>query len=192
MTNFRVTRGWVRRLGLAAVAAGTVLTGSLATSASAQTTGTTTSAVERPAFSSFIEIVNDHAGACVDVVGASTAIGALIQEFHCTGGTNQQWSPVDLGNGFFELQSRNSGLCMNVQGDVDIEGARIDQQRCSAPTVGQWWRLEAADGFGDLWLNSGFTEQCLALDPNTSADHTHIVIGNCSTSSAKLWHFATP
>ncbi len=48
--------------------------------------------------SSFFEIVNANSGYVLDVVGRSTASGALIQQFQYLGGANQQWQFVPTGN----------------------------------------------------------------------------------------------
>jgi hypothetical protein len=37
-------------------------------------------------------ITGVHSGLCLDVSGASTANGALVQLWTCHGGSNQQWS----------------------------------------------------------------------------------------------------
>jgi hypothetical protein len=133
----------------------------------------------------FVHIVNDHADKCAEVDGNGRQnAGTLIHEWSCDGEGNQLWAPADLGNGFFQLHNGGSGFCMNVRSDL-----RVDQQPCNASLSGQWWQLRTADGFGHLWLASGIAGLCLALSPNTSRNGTPVVVGDCSLTSAKFWHF---
>ncbi|WP_329223625.1 RICIN domain-containing protein [Streptomyces sp. NBC_01485] len=134
----------------------------------------------------FFEVVNDHADKCAEVDGnGRDRIGTLIHEWSCDGDDNQWWAPTDVGHdGFFTLTNKGSGFCMNVKANWGV-----DQQPCDASKPGQWWRLQASGLAGHLQLGSGLLGECLALFPNTSANGTSIVIGDCSTSSAKLWHF---
>jgi len=37
------------------------------------------------------ELVAKHSGKCVDVTGASTAGGAVIEQWTCSGSSNQRW-----------------------------------------------------------------------------------------------------
>lgn len=140
------------------------------------------------AVTGFVEIVNDHANKCVDVTDASTAIGALTQEWDCTGKNEQQWRQFDLGNGFQQMVSRNSALCLDVRGGQAIEGSRVDQELCDTGRTSQGWRLQLANTTGSLWLVNRLG-MCLALSPNTSKNGTAIIIGACSDTTAKFWHF---
>jgi hypothetical protein len=154
---------------------------------SAQAAETKASGTAQVALSSdFIKIVNDHAGKCADVTNSSTAPGALIQEWDCTGAAAQAFRPIDLGNGFFQLVNRNSALCMVVENPT---GDRAHQQFCNSAVTGQWWRWEVANNTGALDLASGLSGQCLHLVPNTSKNGTAIATRACSsTDSANLWH----
>ncbi|MEW2119405.1 RICIN domain-containing protein [Streptomyces sp. NPDC005474] len=145
----------------------------------------------RAAAAGFFEIVNDHADKCAEVDGnGRERLGTLIHEWSCDGEDNQWWSPTDVGqDGFFTLTNKGSGFCMNVKDGVVFDGALVDQQNCDSTKPGQRWKLQASGLAGHLQLVSGFTGKCLALSPNTSANGTKVVVGDCSTSSAKLWHF---
>ncbi|HLU74105.1 MAG TPA: RICIN domain-containing protein, partial [Nonomuraea sp.] len=37
-----------------------------------------------------------HSGKCLDVAGFGTGDGADIQQYACTGGTNQQWTRTQV------------------------------------------------------------------------------------------------
>jgi hypothetical protein len=49
------------------------------------------------------ELINRQSGLCLDVFNNNTGDGAAIDQWGCNGGSNQQWTALDL-NGHFELQ----------------------------------------------------------------------------------------
>jgi hypothetical protein len=95
---------------------------------------------------------------CLDVRSQDPVIGGLVQQWDCSGASEQQWAAhpfttVQLpGSGAFktlyQLKSgRGVNMCMEVRDGSLSSGARIDQNTC------------AADGTGDaqanqLWLQT--------------------------------------
>jgi hypothetical protein len=139
---------------------------------------------------SFVEIVNDVTGKCVDVKDKSHEAGALTQQFHCGNRDEQLWLPIDVGNGFFMLQSRNtSTLCLDVQFGSTLPETPVDQQSCSVGGPRMWWRFLGADDEGHLVLNSGLGNVCLALAGFSARDGRPIVIRDCATTSGQFWRF---
>ena len=59
-----------------------------------------------------------------------------------SGGANQQWRPVALGNGYFRFVARHSGRCLDVPGSSTANGARLQQWDCNG-TGAQSFRLVA-------------------------------------------------
>lgn len=55
------------------------------------------------------QIVARHSGKCLDVVGASTSAGALVQQYDCLGYSqlNQLWTRVDSGTSYVRFYSSN-------------------------------------------------------------------------------------
>lgn len=144
-----------------------------------------------------VEIVNDHAGKCLDVTDGSTDIGTPIQEWSCHGRPEQLWRKPVFSDGVFPLISVNSnGLCLDIAANVPQDGDRVVQYPCAYWWYGsnlrttQMWRWEAAQGFGE-WLVNVYSGLCLAMSPNTSANGTSIVVGACGTTTAKYWHVET-
>ena len=143
-----------------------------------------------------VEVVNDHAGKCLDVPGGSTTISQPIQEWSCHGRTEQLWHQPVFSDGAFALMNVNSGLCLDIDANVPQDGDQVIQVPCdywwygSGLSTKQVWRWEAAQGFGE-WMVNVYSGLCLALSPNTSANGTSIVVGACSTTTAKYWHIQT-
>jgi len=83
-------------------------------------------------------LVARHSGKCLDVSGASTADGASVIQWTCSGGTNQQWSVQDAGNGYVRLVARHSGKCLDVGGASTADRASVIQWTCTGATNQQW------------------------------------------------------
>ena len=64
----------------------------------------------------------------LDIARASTADKALLQLYHRTGGTNQQWEFIQTGfDDVFAIQNRNSGKVLDVPGGATDDGTQIQQ-----------------------------------------------------------------
>src|SRR5690606_22292136 len=57
-------------------------------------------------------LTNVHAGKCLDVAGRSTANGANVQLWDCSGATNQQFTFEPTGGGYYLVRNVNSGKCL--------------------------------------------------------------------------------
>jgi glucosylceramidase len=77
-----------------------------------------------------------------DVTGGTgaTGDGVKIQTWAYGGGTNEQWQPVDLGNGYYKLVARNSGKCLDVPSASTANGVQLQQYTCNGTTA-QAWKL---------------------------------------------------
>ena len=76
----------------------------------------------------------------VDVTDRSTADNALLQLWSYVGGNNQQWLPVDEGNGYVHLVNRNSGKCLDTPGASKTSAVQLGQFTCNG-TGAQSFRL---------------------------------------------------
>ena len=83
-------------------------------------------------------LVARHSGKCADVSGASTAPGALLQQWSRTTGLNQQFDFLDSGGGHYRIRARHSGLVLQVASSST--GADITQQTDTG-AAGQQWRV---------------------------------------------------
>jgi beta-glucanase (GH16 family) len=79
-----------------------------------------------------------------DVTGGpgATGNGARVQLWSIggSGGANQQWRPVSLGNGYFRFVARHSGRCLDVPGSSRTNGVQLQQWDCNG-TAAQAFRL---------------------------------------------------
>lgn len=74
-----------------------------------------------------------------------TDAGQIGQWSRNDGNTNQQWRPVDAGNGAYLLVSLTSGLALS-NGDSTATGALLTQALPSISDAGQQWRIVDAGG----------------------------------------------
>jgi len=95
-------------------------------------------------------VVDELSGKCLDVSAASTADGAAVIQYTCSGATNQQFTlsaVTALGNSQdYQMIAVHSGKCIDVTGVSTAAGATIHQWTCDAASVlstkrNQIWRL---------------------------------------------------
>jgi len=77
--------------------------------------------------SGFFQIRNVKSNKCVDIAGRSTADGASVQQWSCSGGTNQQFSVPDVRSGVVRAVARHSGKALDVFGRGTTNGTSIVQ-----------------------------------------------------------------
>jgi beta-glucanase (GH16 family) len=79
-----------------------------------------------------------------DVTGGAGATGNSVKvqlwAVGGSGGTNQQWKPVPLGDNYFKFVARHSGRCLDVPGSSTANGVQLQQWDCNG-TGAQAFRL---------------------------------------------------
>jgi len=86
----------------------------------------------------YFELTNASSGQFLEVVGSSTASGALVDIYPNTGAANQNWEAISLGGGHYEVVNQNSGLALGVVGGGTNSGAEIDQATYTGSASQQW------------------------------------------------------
>src|SRR5262245_37695910 len=77
-------------------------------------------------------LVPGASGKCLNVVGASTANAALLEQVACAAGaTSQHWRVTSAGSGIYTLQNVNSGRCVDVPSGTATSGLRLQQWGCA-------------------------------------------------------------
>ena len=79
-----------------------------------------------------------------DVSGGpgATQDGAKLQLWDPTGGRNQQFKPVRVGDGNYQFVVLSSGKCLGVAQGSTANGAVLEQQTCVTGNPGQAFRLD--------------------------------------------------
>ncbi len=72
-----------------------------------------------------------HSGKCMDVYFASTADGAALHQYACTGNSNQRFTLDSQGGGKYRLKANHSGKCVAVANGSTSDGAILEQRTCN-------------------------------------------------------------
>jgi len=78
-------------------------------------------------FNATYQLVSRNSGKDAEVVGASTADGALVDQWTYDSGVNQLWRVEGLGGGVYKFSNLNSDKVMEVAGASLSNGANVDQ-----------------------------------------------------------------
>ncbi|MEV6312827.1 pectinesterase family protein [Streptomyces sp. NPDC051840] len=167
-----------RALAVAA-AVGAVLVGGVVSPAGAATS---------PAAGGVYQLAVKKSGKCVDVPGASSANGALLQQWGCTEGAAwQQFTLSADGSGKYRLVNRSSGKCVDVPDGSKVSGVQLQQWGCASQS-NQQWTLTASgtDTYQIVNVNSGL---CMSDKGASTASGAAIIQETCTANSNKQWAF---
>jgi Ricin-type beta-trefoil lectin domain len=146
------------------------------------------SAAASPAAAStpqFYELIARNSGQCLDVQNQSTVPGALIQQYLCWGGQNQQWQFQPTDNGYVEVIARNSGQCLDVKDQSTAPGAHIQQYPCWGGPGQQWYFSYREGGYYEVIArNSGL---CLDVTDQSTAPGALIQQYPCWGGPGQQW-----
>lgn len=141
-------------------------------------------------------IVNHRSLLCLDVVSASTASGANVQQFRCHYGPNQQWdivpnvTPNFEPDGTYLLINRNSGKCLDVVNASTANGANVQQFTCHRG-ANQRWLIRSDQGRGAHANSYRFVNvasgKCLDVVDASTANHANVQQFSCHGGDNQRW-----
>ncbi|MFB4422331.1 pectinesterase family protein [Streptomyces sp. QL37] len=168
-----------RRAMAVAIVAGGVLAGGLVSPAGAATL---------PAAGEVYQLAVKKSGMCIDVPGASSANGALLQQWGCTEGAAwQQFTLTADGSGKYRLVNRSSGKCVDVPDYSKVSGVQLQQWGCAGQTNQQWTLTPSGTGtYQIVNVNSGL---CISDKDASTASGAAIIQETCTANSNKQWAF---
>jgi len=135
----------------------------------------------------YTTIVASNSAKCLDITGGSTAAGATAIQWHCDGGTNEQWT-VQLYNGYFRIIVERSGDCLVVSGASTAAGAPLVQEPCSGVNSELWSFVPNGVNYQIVSKSSG---QCASIGGDSNADGAAVLQWPCTTVSNFLWTFSS-
>jgi hypothetical protein len=130
-------------------------------------------------------LVNRTSGKALDVAGASTADGAVVQQWSRHDGANQQWQFVDSGGGYYRLKSKNSGKVVDIDSRSTADGAKV-QQWTDLNGTNQQFRLADSDG-GYIRLINRNSGKAVEVTGSSTADGAAVVQRGDSNGSNQQW-----
>jgi hypothetical protein len=129
-------------------------------------------------------------GKCVDITGASTASGANVEQWDCSGHANQQFKFVDTGSGIYEVRPQNStSQCLDVFQSSLINGGNVDQWSCNGHSS-QRWKLIAA-GTGKFQLQAVNSGKCLDVAGASLIRGANIQQWTCGSATNQQFAFTS-
>jgi hypothetical protein len=131
-------------------------------------------------------IVNRNSGQNLDVTGASTANGGLVDQWSTTGGTNQQWSFTAV-NGGYKLVNVNSNLLLDDPGGSTTEGTQLDQWNDTNGS-NQWWNIVSA-GSGYYYLVNQSSGQYADVTGFSTANGAAVLQWPSTGGNNQQWSF---
>ncbi|HEY8101101.1 MAG TPA: RICIN domain-containing protein [Burkholderiaceae bacterium] len=135
------------------------------------------------------QVISVHSGKCLDVTGgtAATGNGVPIEQWTCSGQSNEAWTVKDMGNGQYELIASNSGKCLDITNSSTVSGTPVQQMSCTGQPNQLWTLLSnAARQFQVISVlkSAQGNQNCLTIKKDSSGnqmtnDGAPIVSASC-------------
>jgi hypothetical protein len=132
----------------------------------------------------YYRVTNRNSGKVIDVIGASTANNAVVNQWTWNGGANQTWAFQDAGSGYFRIVNQNSGKCLDVESASTADGANIIQYTCGTGTNQQWRMQTVGSYFQLVTRHSG---KCLDVANAGTGDGADIQQYTCGSGTNQQW-----
>jgi serine protease len=130
-----------------------------------------------PATKAPYTLTTQHSGLCLDVAGASQSAGVAVQQWNCTGGSNQGFNLEHVGNGFYRIKVKHSGQCLDVSGASQTSGVRVIQFPCKDGDNQLFSFISKGNGFYSITVkHSG---KCLDIASGTAARGNPLIQHPC-------------
>jgi pectate lyase len=141
-----------------------------------------------PAAGGVYRLAVTKSGKCIDVPSASTASGALLQQWSCTADAAWQQFKLTAVGSQFQLVNVNSGKCIDVPSGAATSGLRLQQWSCASAQSNQLWTLSPS-GAGTFQIISAATGLCVSDEGASTASGAAIIQETCTANSNKQWAF---
>lgn len=141
-----------------------------------------------PATGGTYQLAVTKSGKCIDIPAASTANGALLQQWGCTPNANWQHFTLTAAGSNYQLVNTNSGKCIDVPAWSTTSGTQLQQYTCNTGQTNQQWRLapSGTNTFQIININSGL---CISDKDASTASGNAIIQETCTANSNKQWAF---
>jgi hypothetical protein len=134
----------------------------------------------------WVNLVAKHSGKCLDITGASTALGATATQYACWGGDNQKFQLTPVSGGY-SIIAKHSGLALDILGGASVNwgGAPVDQWGYWGGESQIWQLVPTADGYYNLKpASDGLCMAVAGASPNNSAP---VIQWSCYGGDEQKW-----
>ena len=128
---------------------------------------------------------------CMDVRGASTANGALIQQWECNHTGAQKYDIIQVTDGFFMIRNQNSLKCLAISDRGTINGAVMAQYDCNNTDINHHWRSvdpQAGNNVGAKWLINRNSGKCVEVPGWSETPGTLLTQLDCVLAWKHFWY----
>ena len=151
---------------------------------------TAVTAAPASAAEDYLTFTNQNSRKCLDVQHMSQQAGAVLQQWDCWNGVNQQWLKEDPdGDGWFQLRNRHSGMCLEVFIAGVLNGAAVVQWDCWGAPHQQWQVAHiAADGIWAVFgIRNKHSGKCLEVYGFSQDNGGAVVQWDCWGGHNQRW-----
>ncbi|WP_405009004.1 RICIN domain-containing protein [Kitasatospora sp. NBC_01539] len=128
-------------------------------------------------------------GKCIDVPAASTANGALLQQWNCTANSDwQQFTLTPVSSGRYQLVNVHSKKCIDVPNASTTSGTQLQQWGCVSSQTNQLWTLTPSGTNTFQIINAG-NGLCISDQNASTTNGTAIIQETCTANTNKQWAF---
>ncbi len=131
-------------------------------------------------------LVNYHSGKCLTVHGQATGNGAVVDQFRCvTGAQNQWWVVTSVGALLWRITGYQSGKSLTVAGQGTANGAKV----VIWDWVGSETQLFNVNWLGATYapIHSYHSGKCLDVQGASQADNAPVIQWSCNGGHNQAW-----
>lgn len=126
-------------------------------------------------------MVIGSSGSCVDISAGSKLAGAGVDEWTCTGASNQSFAFSPTSDGYYTIQPQNDNLCLDAGSGSVTTGIQVVQNACSGG-YSQKWRVNQNSN-GTYAVSSANALGCLDIYAGRTANGTIATTYACHGST---------
>jgi len=128
---------------------------------------------------------------CLDVTNGSTLDGAIMQQWNCNGGENQQFFDESVVAGYYRIRTVETGRCLGVSNNSTKDLAPIEQRLCASgfPAY-QEWKFIPTGTPNQYEFQAKSSGKCMDVRGMSTADGAVIQQFTCNKTSNQIWSFS--
>ncbi|MFH1497072.1 MAG: RICIN domain-containing protein [Verrucomicrobiota bacterium] len=136
-------------------------------------------------------LINRHSGLSMDVVNASTANGADLQQWSYYATANQKWVFTHRGANQYTITSAQTGRAIDQQAGEILGGDHIQMYSLNATSANQRWLVQPTDS-GHYRLVSANSGLVLEINDASTANGGRVYQGEYDGGNHEQWLPAAP
>jgi hypothetical protein len=125
--------------------------------------------------------VAESSGSCVDINGGSSQVGLGIDQWTCSGTSNQSFKFTATSGGYYTIQPQNDNLCLDAGSGSVTTAVQVVQNTCSGGPTQQWKVNPNSDGSFAVTTTNGIG--CLDVFAGRTANGTIVTTFACHGSN---------